>query len=164
MNTTYIMYNDMIISPLCIMPFSVKDFLYNPTCYTEPLLANINDLLRMYVQLNIMLTRALFGFIAQYWFPALYVAVILSMLGTLVNFIIQADNEEPLTILESEIAQYIYSNSSTGCTARMIYQHLYGFHENREVNMEEVTRALETLKKRGIAISVQSTLWLTTGK
>lgn len=163
MNTTFSSYT-MDVAPLCIAPFSVSDFIHNPTCYTEPLLENLSDLLKIYIRLNRLATQQLFGLIAEYWLPALYVATFCFVVFGIVKIILLEDNEEPLTLLESEIVQSIYSNASTGCTARMLHEHLYGFYENRNLEMHEISKALQTLRRRGMVIPVQATLWLTTGK
>jgi hypothetical protein len=158
------MFSEMSVSPLCFAPFSITDFVYNPVCYTQPLVNNLSEWLAIYLRLNLLVTQKLFTLIAEYWHPALYVGALSAIIMAMLNVLLIQENEEPLTLLESEIAQCIYSNASTGCTARMLHERLYGFYENREVEMEEITKALQKLKRRGLVISVEATLWLTTGK
>ena len=162
MNTT--IFPDMSVAPLCFVPFSVTDFVYNPTCYTKPFISNLSHWLDMYIRLNLAVTQALFGLVAQYWLPILYASTCGAITIGIVKILLLQDEEDPLNALESEITQYIYSNASTGCTARMLHEHLYGFYEDREIRMEDVTKSLETLKRRGLVLPVQATLWVTTGK
>ena len=139
------------------------DVVYNPTCYTQPLLNTLSEWLNIYLRLNLLVTQKLFGLAAQYWLVALYLMASGTIGIGIANILLQ-DSAEALTPLESEITQYIYSNASTGCTARMLYEHLYGFYDDRDIQMEDVTKALATLKRRGLVLPVQATLWVTTGK
>lgn len=154
----------MSVTPLCFAPFSVTDFVYNPTCYTQPLVSTLSEWLDMYIRLNVLVTQQLFELVAQYWLPALYLMASGSIGVGIVKLLMLQDPEDALTPLESEIIQYIYGNASTGCTARMLYEHLYGFYDDRDIQMEDVMKALETLKRRGMVLPVQATLWVTTGK
>lgn len=164
MNTTSYTSYTMDMTPLCFAPFSLTDAVYNPSCYTQMVLDTLGYWLSIYARLNRIATQHLFGLIAQYSLPLLYTATICSILFGLVKLMLLDDTPRPLTLLESEIAQSIYSKASTGCTARMIHEHLYGFYENRLLTIDEVTNALHTLKERGMILPVQSTLWITTGK
>jgi len=162
MNNT--IFPDTSVAPLCFAPFSVTDFVYNPTCYTDTLAANLNHWLSMYIQLNLFVTQKLFGLVAQYWLPGLYLMGCGALGVGIVKVLFLEDSDEALTPLEAEITQYLYTNASTGCTPRMLLEHLYGFYEDSDVKMEDVTKALQTLKQRGLALPVQATLWITTGK
>ena len=163
MNTSN-MFTYTILTPLCFAPFSFSDLLNNPTCYTQPLLDNASELLRMYVKLNIMVTEVLFGLIGDYWLPAIYITALGSIFFCIANFMFLETVEEPLTPLESEVVQCIYAHASTGCTTRMLYEYLQGFYEDHDPSTEEITRTLQNLRRRGLVIPVQGTLWLTAGK
>ena len=162
MNTTMFTYT--VVTPLCFAPFSFSDLLNNPTCYTQPLLDQANELLRIYVKLNIMATEILFGLVAEYWLTAIYITTLGSILFGIGKLMLLENVEDPLTPLESEIVQCIYAHASIGCTARMLYERLEGFYEDRDIEMEEITRALQNLRQRGTVIPVQATLWLAGGK
>lgn len=162
MNTT--IFPEMSVTPLCFAPFSLTDFVQNPKCYTDTLLSNMSHWLSLYIHLNLAFTQVLFGLVAEYWLPIVYVTTCGAITFGIVKVILLQEDEDPLTPLESEIMQYIYSNASTGFTSRMLHEHLYGFYEDRDIRVEDVVTALQNLKRRGMVLPVQATLWVTTGK
>jgi hypothetical protein len=157
------MYEAMNIAPMCLAPLSLTDIVYNPSCYTDPFLEGLSDFLRFCAKANLILVNSLLGLIERFWLPTAYTLIF----GVSAYWVLQylfEENDEPLTSVESEIAQYIQMNASTGCTARMICEHLVQFNDGYPVRMDEVQGALQQLKKRGIILSTQATLWVVSGK
>lgn len=163
MNTTYRMFEEMNIAPLCFVPFSLTDMVYNPGCYTQPLLEGLTGFLQLCAKVNLLVVHSLLGLIEKFWFPVSYGLIVGGIAYWLLHYLFE-ETDEPLTHLQSEIAQYIQMNASTGCTARMICEHLIDYYDGSPVHIEEVQRALQHLKKRGIILSTQATLWVVSGK
>lgn len=154
----------MNVAPLCFAPFSVADMVYNPSCYTQPILDSLKGFIILYAKSNLMLVHALLSVIEKFWLPVTYGVGLGLITYWLVLALFFDDTDEPLTGLQSEIAQYIQMNASTGSTTRMICEHLIDYYDGYPVGMEDIQRALKQLKKKGIILSTQATLWVVSGK
>ena len=146
----------MTIAPLCIVPFSIADFVYNTQCYYEPMRAHWNTFahgflraVQVYAHLNLFV-------LGKLWLPFLCILVIASIFY-MINSIPDAE-EEPLTPLEAEVMLCIHRNASTGSTARMVFEEF-----EREINMDTINITLKSLKEKGHVLKVPGTLWLTSG-
>ena len=116
----------------------------------------------MYISFNLAFLDLIIEFVEIAWFPVLYGIVLGSVVYGLWRAFQLNDSEEPLTHLEAEITQYIHANASTGCTVRMIYEYLDRVYE-KEVRMNEIHKALQTLRVRGVLLPVSTTLWVVSG-
>lgn len=161
MNTSTTFY-ETTLTPMCSLPFSMVDFMYNPRCYSETILEALEWAFRMYISFNLVFFDLIIEFVEIAWFPVLYGIVLGSVVYGLWRVFQLNDSEEPLTHLEAEITQYIHANASTGCTVRMIYEYLDRVYE-KEVRMNEIHRALQTLRVRGVLLPVSTTLWVVSG-
>jgi hypothetical protein len=157
------MYEEASVVPLCFAPFSIADMVYNPTCYTAPLVEILKEVLRIYIKFNLMFIQVGVLLVEKYWFPVVYGMAITLTCVWLIKQLLAQEEEIALTALESEIVQYIHMNASTGSTARMVCEHLTDFYDGYPVRMEEVTSALQQLKKKGVLLSTQATLWVVSG-
>lgn len=165
MNNTYTLFKipQMSIAPLCVAPFSMTDLMYNPACYYDMFRAHFAELLRLYDAFNLALFKAIVSVVESYFFPVLYGVTFTFIIIGIAKILCLDDTDEPLSPLESEITQYIHANASTGCTVRMLYECLDGFYDDERVEIKEINKALQKLKKRGIVLPVPSTLWVVSG-
>ena len=165
MNNTYTLFKipQMSIAPLCTVPFSVTDLVYNPACYYDAFNAHLADFLRLYNAFNLALLKAIINTADNYTLPVIYGVTLGFIVVGILKILYLEDTDEPLSPLESEITQYIHANASTGCTVRMLYECLDGFYEDGRVEIKEINKALQKLKKRGIVLPVPSTLWVVSG-
>lgn len=146
----------MTIAPLCVVPFSIADFVYNTQCYYDPMMNHWNTfvdgfirLVRLYAHLNLFL-------LSKLWLPFLCIMVIAGIFY-MVSSIPDAE-EEPLTRLEAEVMLCIHRNASTGSTARMVFEEF-----GREIDMDTIHITLKALKQKGHVLKVPGTLWLISG-
>jgi len=144
--------------------FSLTDFIYNPIYYTAcaSFFAAAKDVLSIYIKLNVL-------FFQKYWIPISYGILLGTMLFGFAKLLSLEDVDVPLTLLESEIVQYIHVNSSTGCTARMVLEYLEETWDvnadtrTKTIQLSEVQSALQSIQKRGMLLPVQTTLWVVSG-
>ena len=163
MNTTYTMQHGMSVAPLCIVPFSLTDFVYNPSCYMNTGVELLKEVARIYIKFNLLLLKLLIHFMDKY---AIGVAVGIGIgLGCfwLVKCTLCDESEEPLSELETELVECIRLNASTGCTTQMLYEHMNGAFTDNPVRLSDVKTALLRLKNKGYILSAQATLWLVSG-
>ena len=159
MNTTF---REMSIAPLCIVPFSITELVYSSNCYKDAVITTLNTAFRLYVKFNLMCFVAIVSFVKALWFPVLGGIILGSIVYGIVKFIELHDTYVPVTPLDTDITQYIHANASTGCTARMIYEHFRNTYD-RELEFDDIVRSLQTLKKRGTLLPVSTTLWIVSG-
>jgi len=157
------MMPEMSISPVCTMPFSVTDFVYNTRCYSNAFTATLNPLFEGYVRIHVLFLKMCGVFFEAHSIALVYGVVLGFILFGVIKAVFLDVEEVPLTPLEAEITQYIHTNASTGCTAKMIYKHIDQCYEEHPMKMEAVNTALQTLKKRGTILSVPTTVWVVSG-
>lgn len=167
MNTTYYIPYSMV-PEMNVGSFSLTDFIYNPIYYTAcaSFFAAAKDVLSIYVKLNVL-------FFQKYWIPISYGILLGTMLFGFAKLLSLEDVDVPLTLLESEIIQYIHVNSSTGCTARMVLEYLeetwdanadtHAHANTKKIQLSEVQSALQSIQRRGMLLPVQTTLWVVSG-
>jgi hypothetical protein len=159
MNTSATFYG-MSLAPLCIAPFSINDFVYNPQCYSDQILETLQQAFEFYIRFNLACFDAMAYVLGIIWFPVVYSLALGLILYGLWKCLQIEETDAPLSALEAEITQYIHANASTGSTARMIYEHLMC---EKDVEMHQIHRALQSLRLRGLILPVSTTLWVVSG-
>ena len=157
------MFYKMSIAPMCAVPFSLTDFIYNHHCYTDTIMAMTREAIQLYIKINLMGLKMVLSLLENTWIPVLYTLTIGFILYGVFVALTFDFGDEPLTALEAEITQYIHANASTGSTVRMLYEHLERNYEDKDVDLEDVNKALQHLKKRGALLPVPTTLWVVSG-
>ena len=159
-----------MVPEMNVGPFSLTDFIYNPIYYTAcaSFFAAAKDVMSIYMKLNVL-------FFQKYWIPISYGILLGTMLFGFAKLLSLEDVDVPLTLLESEIIQYIHVNSSTGCTARMVLEyleetwdanadtHAHTHANTKKIQLSEVQSALQSIQRRGMLLPVQTTLWVVSG-
>ena len=159
MNTSYA--TEYTIAPLCIAPFSMTDFVYNPSCYLDSGMGLLKEVLDAYLMFNLLLLQLLFR-LAQTYGVLLAIAFGIGFsCFWIIKWTLLEELDEPLSDIESESMQYIRLNASTGCTTQMLYEHLT--HVFPDVELHAVKGALMGLKNKGRILSTQTTLWVVSG-
>jgi hypothetical protein len=146
----------------------MTDLVYNPSCYTAPVVDLLKEVLRIYIMFNLVVAKTAILAVQNYWFHALS-SISIGFTGfSLANWLIPEFPEQPLTDLQYEIVRCIHLNASTGYTTQMIYEQVNeifaGQFAGAPVRLADVKNALNYLKGKGYILSTQATLWLVSGK
>jgi hypothetical protein len=160
MNTTF---PEMSVSRLCVLPFSITDFLYNPRCYSDSVLGNMQNLMNLYVKAGQVFLQIMRRFLHEHPYFIVYCIFLAAIIFAIFRTLCTYDLDEALTPLQAEIMHFIHMNASTGCTARMLYEHLEDF-EGGPVEIDIVLKQLEVLRQRRFVLPVNATLWIVSGK
>jgi len=143
----------------------------NFSCYYAAFFSSLKEMLFSYTKINVLAAERLWAilceasrsFLEAYWIAILYAVVTVGLIFGFNKMLGLIDADEPLTQLEAEITHYIHVNASTGCTARMLYEYLESLDETHRADMNNINKVLQNLKKKGVILPVQATLWVVSG-
>ncbi len=119
--------------------------------------------MNLYVEASFFLAQTATRFVREHPVYVLYCVFLALIIFGIFYTVSNYDSDDALTPLQAEIMHYIHMNASTGCTARMLYEHLDDF-EGGPVDIDTILKELEGLRRRSFVLPVKATLWIVSGK